>query len=59
MLTVFQTLSAIFAETISCGGLSGANDWHVMQFPIPSSTDLFMLKMKTLLRKRASVFIIP
>ena len=59
MLIVFQTFSGIFVEIIGTGGLGGVNDLHVMQFPISSLTNLFMLKRKTLLRKRALVFIIP
>ena len=41
MVVVFQTFSGIFVETIGCGGLCGVEDWHVMQFPISSSTRLF------------------
>ena len=59
MLIVFQTFSGIFVEAIGCGSLGSVNDWHVMQFLIPSSTNLFMLKKKTSLRKRALGFTIP
>ena len=59
MLIVFQTFSGIFVEILGGGGLGGVNDWHVMQFPISSSTNLFTLKQKTLLHERVLVFIIP